>query len=98
LATYIPRHSSAAVLFPLGFLFHEVAGRLNRLAARLDSRITAWKDADDDRGLLDHLSDHELRDIGINRVDLPAVRVGGFDCPRELARNLEMAVERARGC
>jgi uncharacterized protein YjiS (DUF1127 family) len=65
-----PQHSSVAALFQLACWLQDMAMALRTLARRLNARIWAHRQATADRRLLDRMSEHELRDIGVSRADL----------------------------
>jgi uncharacterized protein YjiS (DUF1127 family) len=76
--TCAPRHSFAAALFQLGRLLHDAALGLHELALYLDARIAARRETANDRRALEQMSERDLRDIGVSRVELRAAGVGWF--------------------
>ena len=64
------RHAPAALLLQIAAVLHDAGTALGRFAQRLDARLAARKAEADARQSLAHLSDRELRDIGLNRFDV----------------------------
>lgn len=81
-----PQHSSAAALFQLACWLQDAAVALRAMAERLEAHIGAHQQAAADRRLLDRMSEHELRDIGLSRADLRLPREDWLVSRHEIAR------------
>jgi uncharacterized protein YjiS (DUF1127 family) len=64
------RHAPAAMLLQIAAVLHHAGTALARLAQRLDAHLAARKAEADASRSLAHLSDRDLRDIGLNRFDV----------------------------
>ncbi len=68
--TYSAQHAPAAFLVRVAAGLHDAGTALGRLAQRIDARLAARRAAAEARQSIAHLSDRDLRDIGLTRFDV----------------------------
>ena len=68
--TYTAQHASTTFLAQIAAGLHDAGSALGRLAQRIDARLAARKAAAEARASIAHLSDRDLRDVGLNRFDV----------------------------
>ena len=73
MATYVARHTAAALIWILGQAMSAGAAALRRGARRLDAWFAARHKAGADREALLHMDTRELRDIGLDPAQVRGV-------------------------
>jgi len=68
--TYSAQHAPAAFLVQVATGLHVAGTALGRLARTIDARLAARRAAAEARRSIAHLSDRDLRDIGLTRFDV----------------------------